>query len=268
VPNSDGIDLDACRDVTVSDCHIRCGDDAICIKSTGQQGLLRQSSGIAVANCVLATPGNCFKIGTETFSDVENISVHQGVMSGIRDGGKWHDALAGVAFESVDGGNVRGVIAGQLVMDHVAAPVFVRRGRRHAPGNIAGRVTDISVAHVRARNASIPSSITGIPGFPVEDVSLSDNRIEVAGGDPAPAGNAAVPEHEARIPSASCSVGCRPTGSTAGTWMGWRCGTSSSSHCNRTPVHRCGWTTCGRHPSPAERPSPVEPWRASARRHV
>lgn len=63
--NGDGLDLDCCRNVTVSDCIIRSGDDSITIRANknalGDRAI--PSENIAVSNCVLSTPCNAIRVG-------------------------------------------------------------------------------------------------------------------------------------------------------------------------------------------------------------
>jgi hypothetical protein len=71
--NGDGIDPNGCQDVTIENCLVSTGDDAIVIKST--EGSKRNVSGITVRGCVLETypkttakeGGDGLKIGTETY---------------------------------------------------------------------------------------------------------------------------------------------------------------------------------------------------------
>jgi polygalacturonase len=67
-PNTDGMDITACRNVFVCDCDIATGDDAICIKSENPYGELLPTKNITVTNCVLSTCCNGFKVGTATLS--------------------------------------------------------------------------------------------------------------------------------------------------------------------------------------------------------
>jgi hypothetical protein len=71
--NSDGIDIDGCRDVVISDCIIETGDDAICLKSTNRNGRFEPVENLSVTNCVLASTSTALKIGTETWGDFRNI---------------------------------------------------------------------------------------------------------------------------------------------------------------------------------------------------
>ncbi|MBQ6534117.1 MAG: hypothetical protein IJI37_03015 [Opitutales bacterium] len=64
--NNDGIDLDACSNVVVSDCIIDTEDDCIAIRSQGEHLKNKASvcENIAISNCVLSTRRcNAFRIG-------------------------------------------------------------------------------------------------------------------------------------------------------------------------------------------------------------
>lgn len=72
--NSDGLDIDGCKDVMISDCEIRTGDDAICIKTTKQGTRSETCENIIVKNCRLSSSSCALKIGTETYSNINNIT--------------------------------------------------------------------------------------------------------------------------------------------------------------------------------------------------
>jgi hypothetical protein len=63
--NGDGIDIDCCKNVTISDCIIRSGDD--CITVRGNPHWLGEGDwtceNVAVTNCILRTPCNAIRIG-------------------------------------------------------------------------------------------------------------------------------------------------------------------------------------------------------------
>ena len=69
--NNDGIDIDACEKVRISDCEIFSGDDAIVLKST----LDRPCRDVVVSNCVLSTPCYALKLGTESVGGFQNIAI-------------------------------------------------------------------------------------------------------------------------------------------------------------------------------------------------
>ena len=95
-PNADGIDINGCNGVTVSDCQIVAGDDAIVVKSTdGGTSSVRNSENIVVTNCILSSSSCALKLGTESFGDFRNIIFSNCVIKDtnralgilIRDGG-------------------------------------------------------------------------------------------------------------------------------------------------------------------------------------
>ena len=99
VPNCDGIDPDHCRHVTIRNCHIVCGDDAIVIKATRQNENFGPSAHIRVSDCILETQDSGLKIGTETTQDIydvifercEIISSCRGLTIQLRDEGNVFD---------------------------------------------------------------------------------------------------------------------------------------------------------------------------------
>jgi hypothetical protein len=97
--NSDGIDIDGCRSVIISDCIIETGDDAICLKSTNQSGKYESVENVTVTNCVLTSTSCALKIGTETHGDFRHIlftnciikNANRGLGIFVRDGGHVED---------------------------------------------------------------------------------------------------------------------------------------------------------------------------------
>lgn len=71
--NADGLDIDDCHDVTVSDCIIKTGDDAICLKSTKKPGSGHSCKNVVVNNCIVSSTSTALKLGTESHNGFENI---------------------------------------------------------------------------------------------------------------------------------------------------------------------------------------------------
>ncbi len=183
-PNTDGIDIDACRDVTVSNCIISTSDDAIVLKNTNTDGLARQSRNIAVTNCILTTICNGFKMGTETLEGFENVLFSDSVIAHHPKAPHW-PAISGVAVETVDGGHVKNVNVSNIAMQNVRAPIFIRLGarlRRKDPEVGPGTLREVAISHVTAVGAKLPSVIVGLPDDPVQGVRLTDIRVRIEGG--------------------------------------------------------------------------------------
>lgn len=75
-PNTDGIDIDSCSHVTISDCLIDVGDDAIALKSgSGSDGIERGivTSNVVVTGCTVKRAHGGIVIGSETAGGIENV---------------------------------------------------------------------------------------------------------------------------------------------------------------------------------------------------
>ena len=81
-PNSDGIDITSCNNVTISDCDIRAGDDAIAITGyayhfelPGFRDLRHTSDNICISNCNLQSRSSGIRIGFIDQNSVRNIHI-------------------------------------------------------------------------------------------------------------------------------------------------------------------------------------------------
>ena len=81
-PNSDGLDINSCNNVIVSDCDIRTGDDAIAITGyahhfelPGFSDLRHVSDNIVISNCNLQSRSSGIRIGWLDQNTVRNIHI-------------------------------------------------------------------------------------------------------------------------------------------------------------------------------------------------
>lgn len=199
--NRDGFDIDACRNVRISNCSVNApGDDAIVLKSSYALGEARPCENITITNCQVTGydsgsfldgtfkrtleraadrdgPTGRIKLGTESNGGFKNITIANCVF----------DRSRGLALETVDGGVIEDITITNLTMrDITTAPIFIRLGHRaRGPeGTKAGAIRRIQISHVTVKNADprYPSIIAGLSTHPVEDVHLSDIHIEHRGG--------------------------------------------------------------------------------------
>jgi hypothetical protein len=191
--NRDGIDLDCCRNVRVSNCAVNSPfDDAICPKSSYGLGFKRATEDVTITNCFVSgfEEGSMLdgtfkggggtgriKFGTESNGGFKNITVSNCVL----------DHCCGLAIESVDGGDIDGISVSNITMRECAnSPIFIRLGNRArgpnspAPGVVRNiNISDLTVVGSSTKLASI---IAGIPGHDIEHVRISNVRIIVNGG--------------------------------------------------------------------------------------
>lgn len=71
--NTDGIDPDMSRNVTIEDCFIYAGDDAIVVKTTGSCDVTGPSESIVARDCLVMTRKTSLKIGTESRYDIRDV---------------------------------------------------------------------------------------------------------------------------------------------------------------------------------------------------
>lgn len=191
--NRDGMDIDSCDRVRIANCDIYSGDDAIVLKSTAGNPCRR----VAVVNCTLSSSASALKLGTESQGGFEDVTFSNCVVYDTRDG---------ISIEEVDGGACERINVSNIVMRDVAVPIFVRLGNRAnpLPGREkppVGRMRDIMISNVQASGAAaVGCSVTGIPGHPVENVTLRDIRIRFSGGGSAEDAARQVPEKDASYP--------------------------------------------------------------------
>jgi polygalacturonase len=220
--NRDGLDIDACRNVRISNTSVNSpNDDAIVLKSSYALGYLRATENVTIVNCQVSGydlgtllsgsfgrthqqapdrdgPTGRIKLGTESNGGFRNITISNCVF----------DRSRGLAIETVDGGDIDNVTVTNLTMhDVTSAPIFLRLGNRgRGPGTPApGRLRGISISNVVADGAEprYASIIAGIPGHPIEDVQLSTIRIVYRGGGTRREAVREPPENEAAYPEPS-----------------------------------------------------------------
>jgi polygalacturonase len=202
--NNDGIDIDSCCRVRISDCDIDTGDDAVCIKSTRTT----PSEDIVVTGCRISSVWGALKLGTESAGDFRNIIFSNIVIRDTHGGG--------LKLISMDGCRMENVLVENIIMDNVSGPIFLRLGSRlrqyfpDQPKRPVGIAKGLTIRNVTInvweegyllydkypRKAGI--IVTGIPGHPIEDVTFDNVRVTFPGGGAV--STAPVAEQEAEYP--------------------------------------------------------------------
>ena len=179
-PNTDGIDISNSSDVRIANCSIDTGDDAICLKSENPYGdTVPVMRNVVVTNCTLTTCCNGFKFGTRTYSGCENIVFSNSTIHNSAESDLNARVIAGICLEMVDGGWLEGVVITGICMQRTRTPIFLRLGARTPPrSGSRSYLRGVMISNVYATEAVLTNSITGLPGMPVEDVTLSNIHVE------------------------------------------------------------------------------------------
>jgi hypothetical protein len=178
-PNADGIDPTGCRNVMIAGCSIDTCDDNICLKSENPYGgEVRVSKNITITNCILSGGCNGLKVGTATRGAFENVTFSNSVIFN-EDVSIRERLITGIAIEMVDGGSLEGLVISNVRMQRARAPILIRRGiRRAGPDGKPGTLRGVMIDNLHATGAILSSFVGGLPGFDVEDVTLSNIRID------------------------------------------------------------------------------------------
>jgi polygalacturonase len=188
--NNDGIDIEDCRKVKVIGCNVDADDDGICLKS-GNPNTFCDS--IDIENCIIRSSASGLKFGTASHGGFKHINV--------RDIQVYNTFRSAIALESVDGGILEDVVIDGVRAVNTGNAIFIRLGHRKTTAPI-GRVRNIKISRVKVEVPAgkpdkgfemegpepsyphnvFPASITGLPGHPVENVTLENIKIIYQGG--------------------------------------------------------------------------------------
>ncbi len=187
--NNDGIDIVDCHHVRITNCDINVADDGICLKSVSADQFC---DSIYVANCVIRSSASAIKFGTVSHGGFRNVTIEKI---------KIHDTFrSAVAIECVDGGTLENVLVNGVEALNTGNAIFIRLGDRSKTRD-AGILRNIAIKNIKVEVAferpdyayeirgpelpffhnTFPSSITGIPGHEVENVTLENIEIHYPG---------------------------------------------------------------------------------------
>lgn len=202
--NRDGLDIDCCKYLTVSNCKINTPhDDGLVLKSSYALKKPVLTEHIAITNCVITgyklgtlLDGTyqpepvgwvCgrFKLGTESNGGYKNISLSNCTFM----------YSSGLAFEEVDQGIMENITVSNITMNHVHHyPIYITTGcRNRGPKerNTVSTGRDIMISNVVANDVDSLAGIivTGMPGEPLRNIYLSNIRLQYRGGGTADLAN-------------------------------------------------------------------------------
>ena len=194
--NRDGIDIDCCRNVMVSNCRINSpNDDGLCPKSTFALGRNVITENMTIVNCMVSgfevgtlidgtmkpkANGNGngrLKFGTEANGGFRNVTVANIVFRSCR----------GLALEEVDGGVLENININNITMIDVPSyAIYVTTGKRNRGPDVKqpSRMRNILISNVTADGVSANSGIQifGLPEQPIEGLRLENIRLVCRGG--------------------------------------------------------------------------------------
>ncbi len=173
--NSDGIDVDGCTNVTISDCIVETGDDAIVLKTSMKDGKYKNCENVTVTNCVLTSTSSGLKLGTESHGDFKHIVFNNCVI---------RNSNRGISIVIRDGGTASDVIFSNITIDcnrklfnwwGDADPIFLTVLKRE-PDSKVGHIKNVLIENVLATGQGT-SKLTGFEGIPMENIRMHNVQL-------------------------------------------------------------------------------------------
>ena len=186
--NNDGIDIVDCSDVIIRNCDFDAADDVYCFKSHSKDGV---SENILVENCRGRSSANGIKFGTYTLGKFKNFRFKNVYI--------YDTYRSAITIATVDGAQIEDVEIDGVQSINTGNPIFIRTGSRRAGDN--PYMKNIVIKNVYAevpfdkpdagymyegpvedlpRNVCA-SGIQGIPGMPIENLTLENIEIVYPG---------------------------------------------------------------------------------------
>ena len=206
--NNDGLNVDSCREVTITGCRVDSDDDGIVLKSLSD----RPCENVQITDCTVSSHCNGLKMGTESGGGFVDVTITGCTVFSPKHSKKIYGrqrGLAGIALEIVDGGRMENVTVSDCDIAGVSVPIFLRLGNRarrygSGPEPGVGTLRNVRLKNITAKGTSpIGCSITGLPGHPIEDVVLENIRLGFNGGGTREEAARAIPERDASYPEST-----------------------------------------------------------------
>lgn len=188
--NNDGLQISDSSHVRVVNSFINSADDGIVFKSEDPHGVTED---VVIENNTVRSSANALKFGTASQGTFRHIRV-----SGLR---VYDTFRSAVALEVVDGGTLEDVTIDGVDARNTGNALFIRLGNRSGD-RPPGTLRNVTIRNLRAQiplgapdagypmagplpteaHNLFPSSITGLPGHPVQNVTLENIAITFGGG--------------------------------------------------------------------------------------
>ncbi len=179
--NGDGIDIDSCSNLTMSDCLVNAGDDAICLKSgtAGAGHKQPPAENILITRCTIGSGHGGITIGSEMSGGVRSVTVSHCQLTGT-------DAGLRFKTERGRGGIVENITISDIAMSeiqHGAIEFDMFYGQKR-PSSTPKSVSDgtpqfrnFQISRISCDGAQTALVMRGLPEMPLRGISLDDVQI-------------------------------------------------------------------------------------------
>ena len=180
LPNTDGIVIDSCSDVTISEVIIRTADDGVCLKTSLSDRGIGRCERIEISDSVIESKSCALKIGTESFGDISQVRFLRC---------RIENSNRGLGIFSRDGGKIEDVVFRDIELDCSETPdgfwgsgePFTMTKLTRRPERPAGAIRTVLVENVSGRSHGAINLFAEEPRG-IEDVVLRGINIKMDEG--------------------------------------------------------------------------------------
>lgn len=188
VPNADGIDIDRCKNVRITNCELITADDCISLKTCAATAMFGAIKNVVISNCIMTSTSGAITLGTESCSDIEQVVISDCIIS---------DSHRGIAIRPREGGQVRDVLVTDCLVQtrtfsdmwwghgeplHVTAAAWDDETESN-PGNVERKLPG-TVRNIHFHNISCKAEagilVWGQKPYMVRDVTFDRVKIEMS----------------------------------------------------------------------------------------
>ncbi|MBF9014256.1 MULTISPECIES: glycoside hydrolase family 28 protein [unclassified Oceanispirochaeta] len=110
----DGFNIESSKTITISDCHLHCGDDGIALTTSAENKPLTD---LTVSNCIISSRWAAIRLGPLSKGNFENIVVSNCVLKNCGGGG--------IKIGMFEGATIKNCLFSSIIMDNVTSPVLI-----------------------------------------------------------------------------------------------------------------------------------------------
>jgi polygalacturonase len=210
--NGDGIDIDSCRNVVLTDSNISAGDDVVCLKSgrdAAGRAVGRPTENVTVTHCVLGKGHGGIAIGSEMSGGVRNVDVHDCVFNGTDDALRFKTVrgrggvVENINLYNLEMWNIQNACIGvdmyymlrrtppagrpsrapttdpdaPVPDGPVGKPLIVTQERAEPLGLGTPQFRGITIRNILCHGANIAMQLRGLPELPLRDITIEHADI-------------------------------------------------------------------------------------------
>ncbi|MBE6597284.1 MAG: hypothetical protein E7641_06395 [Ruminococcaceae bacterium] len=175
MPNNDGIHINCCRNVTVSDCNITCGDDCIVVRAySAPLHENKVCEKVAVTNCNLTSHACAVRVGWINDGIIRNCTFSNlNITESLHGLGMFlpgNPADARMSDEGFEATHIENISFSNITIDrHYGSPIAISISK----DNLCDTIRNIYFSNIHSFSAKMPF-VKGRPDRHVKNVYFSD----------------------------------------------------------------------------------------------